>query len=130
MGSMNYLQRVGHSSCIRCNFETNDKMSFAAQDAAMLAHLAEFHPDWQTDGGASILPKRLPRSKEDVLRQAREALEFNFSDCVPELNCGECEKRREAIAAINVILGEPLPGSTVHEPGCPCGFCKMGSTRA
>jgi len=25
---------------------------------------------------------------------------------------------------------ESKAGSTVHEPGCPCGFCKAGWTRA
>ena len=45
----NFMQRVGHSSCIRCDFETDDAMSFEAQDAAMMAHLAEKHPNWQTE---------------------------------------------------------------------------------
>jgi len=25
---------------------------------------------------------------------------------------------------------EPKAGSTVHEAGCPCGFCKAGFTKA
>ena len=50
MGSNNYyMQRIGQSSCIRCEFETNEKMSFAEQDAAMMAHLVEKHPDWMTE---------------------------------------------------------------------------------
>ena len=49
MASINYLQRIGKSSCIRCEFETNEKMSFAEQDAAMMAHLVEKHPDWMTE---------------------------------------------------------------------------------
>lgn len=27
-----------------------------------------------------------------------------------------------------VAGSSPVPGSTVHSPGCVCGFCKMGST--
>ena len=27
-----------------------------------------------------------------------------------------------------VAGSSPVPGSTVHAPGCVCGFCKMGST--
>jgi len=27
-------------------------------------------------------------------------------------------------------LEDAEAGSTVHEPGCPCGFCKAGWTRA
>lgn len=106
MGSMNYMQRVGHSSCIRCNFETDDEMSFQDQDAAMMVHLAENHPDWQTDGGASILKDRMPKPNEDVMRLAREALEFNWSLCDADMGCAECEKKRVAIDAINVKLGD------------------------
>ena len=106
MGSMNYMQRVGHTSCLRCEFETSDDMSFQEQDAAMDAHLAEFHPNWMTDGGASILKERMPRSNEDIMRQAREALEFNFIQCTPDMNCIECEKKQAAIAAINKALGD------------------------
>jgi hypothetical protein len=60
MGSVNYMQRVGHSSCIRCDFETSDDMPFEEQDAAMMAHLAEKHPNWMTDGAMAKLPKPCP----------------------------------------------------------------------
>lgn len=65
MASNNFMQRVGKSSCVRCEFETDESMSFAAQDAAMMAHLAEKHPGWMTDGGASILKNRMPKSDKD-----------------------------------------------------------------
>jgi hypothetical protein len=61
MEQVNFLQRVGHASCIRCDFETSDRMSFEEQNAAMNAHLTEKHPDWMTDGGASIRKDRLPK---------------------------------------------------------------------
>lgn len=44
--SQGYLQRVGHSKCIRCPFETSDEMSFAQQDEAMERHLGVAHPGW------------------------------------------------------------------------------------
>lgn len=65
MARNNYMQRVGKSSCIRCDFETDEKMSFQEQDAAMLDHLTEKHPDWMTDGGASIIKARLPVSDKE-----------------------------------------------------------------
>lgn len=74
MVNMNYMQRVGHSSCIRCNFETDDKMSFQEQDEAMRVHLAENHPDWMTDGGASILKDRLPKEMVTVPKQEYDSL--------------------------------------------------------
>lgn len=58
--TQNYLQRVGHSSCIRCDFETSGQMTFDEQDRAMMEHLAAEHPGWQTDGGKSIKQDRLP----------------------------------------------------------------------
>jgi hypothetical protein len=68
------IQRVGHVSCIRCDFETTDEMSFADQDAAMVAHLAEKHPDWMIDGGASILPERMPISDAERIKRLEAAL--------------------------------------------------------
>jgi hypothetical protein len=47
--AMNYMRRVGKSSCIRCEFETDEAQSFAEQDAALMAHLAEKHPNWMTE---------------------------------------------------------------------------------
>ena len=49
VGERNYMQRVGKSSCIRCEFETDEAQSFAEQDVAMMAHLAEKHPNWMTE---------------------------------------------------------------------------------
>ena len=49
MSSANYMQRIGHSRCIRCEFETTYEMSFAEQDAALMAHLEEAHPNWMFD---------------------------------------------------------------------------------
>ena len=47
---VNYMQRVGHVRCIRCAFETSDDMTFDQQDAALMLHLAEKHPNWMFDG--------------------------------------------------------------------------------
>jgi len=49
MANVNYMQRVGKSSCIRCDFETDETQSFAAQDLAMSLHLNEAHPNWQIE---------------------------------------------------------------------------------
>ena len=83
MDIRNYAQRVGKSSCVRCDFDTDESMSFADQDEAMRAHLEEKHPGWQTDGGASILKRRMPVSDADQIAaleqentRLREALEL------------------------------------------------------
>ena len=69
------LQQVEHSSCIRClDFETSDGMSFGEQKAALFAHLNEKHPGWQTDGGASILERRLPKADKDRIAELEEKL--------------------------------------------------------
>jgi hypothetical protein len=49
MATMNYMQRVGRSYCIRCDFETDEAQSFIEQDEAMSKHLAEKHPNWLTE---------------------------------------------------------------------------------
>lgn len=63
---MNYMQRVGHSRCVRCDFETSDDMTFEQQDAAMMAHLADRHPNWmaeQVTAEPSPEPKAAPASE-------------------------------------------------------------------
>ena len=101
MDSVNYMQRVGHSSCIRCDFETSDEMPFKEQDAAMMAHLAEKHPNWMTDG---------------VTMQERP------SDWKPLTTYQE----GDVVTPFGTIS---KAGSTVHKVGCLCGFCKMGDTK-
>lgn len=49
MANANFMMRVGKSSCIRCDFETDEAMSFTAQDAAMMEHLKVAHPKWMTE---------------------------------------------------------------------------------
>ena len=132
MGSVNYMQRVGHSSCVRCEFETSDEMSFEEQDAAMMAHLAEKHPDWQTDGGASILKKRLPGGNAEV---AMRAVMRTVSDYTSQMDKEELAQFASSLTTYALRLKEEFAdfrkvGSTVHAPGCECSFCKMGSTRA
>lgn len=41
--------RVGNSSCSRCEFETDPALSFEDQDASMMKHLEEKHPNWMTE---------------------------------------------------------------------------------
>ncbi len=71
MGHANYMQRMGHSSCIRCDFETSDDMTFEQQDAALHAHLELAHPDWMTTPLTSEQLKRAnmvltPLSKKEI----------------------------------------------------------------
>lgn len=49
MTTVNYRQRVGHASCVRCDYVTRDEMSFEEQDAAMMKHLEEKHPNWMLE---------------------------------------------------------------------------------
>jgi len=35
----------------------------------------------------------------------------------------------QILETIFTVEEEPKAGSTVHEAGCPCGFCKMGATK-
>ena len=49
MDSMNYLQRVGNTRCIRCDFETDASKPFAEQDADLMEHLTAKHPNWMFD---------------------------------------------------------------------------------
>jgi hypothetical protein len=58
MSAANYMMRTGHSSCLRCEFETRDDMPFNEQDEVMRKHLEDAHPDWMTDGGKSIKENR------------------------------------------------------------------------
>ena len=64
MSGVGFLQRVGHCSCVRCEFETSDDMTFEEQDEALMKHLEEQHPGWMTDGGKSIRKDRLPKLQE------------------------------------------------------------------
>ncbi len=63
-----YVQRTGHSRCVRCDFETSDAMSFEQQDIAMHQHLDEVHPGWLLDGtGKDRCPfKATPLPTNDV----------------------------------------------------------------
>jgi hypothetical protein len=77
--SMNYMQRVGKSSCIRCDFETDESQSFAEQDAAMHAHLAEKHPNWMTEPLTAeqqkALNQRCMDPKDRRIRELEEQLQ-------------------------------------------------------
>ena len=113
MGSVNYMQRVGHSSCIRCDFETSDEMSFEEQDAALMAHLAEKHPDWMTDGATLKKPEPCPS--------------YNGNGGYD--NTSARRGHSSAFQALEEFANFRKAGSTVHAPGCECGFCKFGDTK-
>ncbi len=49
MTTANYMQRMGFSRCVRCEFTTEGIVDFAEQDKAMMAHLSEKHPNWMTE---------------------------------------------------------------------------------
>ena len=53
--SVNYMQRVGPNSCIRCNYVTDASKSFFEQGADLHKHLDEEHPGWLLDG-AKFMP--------------------------------------------------------------------------
>ena len=112
MGQINFLQRVGHASCVRCDFETSDSMSFEEQDTAMNAHLTEKHPDWMTDGGASIRKDRLPKPAptEAVVARMQGAIDALRHNSCP-VCCGKpisgkpcvCEGSGDAVMAYGGI---------------------------
>jgi hypothetical protein len=62
--SVNYMQRVGPDSCVRCDFVTDASKSFAEQDADMHKHLDEQHPGWMLDGLRSAQPVESDESWE------------------------------------------------------------------
>ena len=64
MAQANFMQRVGKSSCIRCEFETDETMSFADQDAALMAHLKVAHPRWMLE---PLTPEQTARLAERQL---------------------------------------------------------------
>lgn len=131
MSANNYMQRMGPSSCVRCDFETSDETPFEEQDAAIHAHLEEEHPDWMTDGGASVLKHRLAGWQSSPMYQVGDTVQ-------PFGVVAETSKVGGAIDALGVqwsvgidvaAEGSDRTGYTVHEIGCTCGFCKMGSTK-
>ena len=141
------LQQVEHSSCIRClDFETSDGMSFGEQKAALFAHLNEKHPGWQTDGGASILERRLPKAEKDRIvdleRQLADCAEH--TDLAPHEGC-ECKlctalnqlesqlaemaalkARAEAAEAQVKALSAPVTEEEMHAVYlCACAYCML-----
>ena len=98
MPEINYMQRVGHSRCIRCDFETSDEMSFEQQDAAIMAHLTEKHPNWMIDGGASILKDRLQKSPQDQIEELKdkERKRVKRGDLITDLMIGRSALLRAA----------------------------------
>ena len=114
MDIRNYAQGVGKSSCVRCDFDTDESMSFADQDEAMRAHLEEKHPGWQTDGGASILKRRMPVSDADKIAaleqentRLREALEATAYMMVAP---GVPVSRPGIVAALRIAVKEGADG--------------------
>ena len=111
------LQQVEHSSCIRClDFETSDGMSFGEQKAALFAHLNEKHPGWQTDGGASILERRLPKSEKDrIVDLERQLAEMAV-----------LKARAEAAEAQVKALSAPVTEEEMHAVYlCACAYCML-----
>ena len=83
-------QRVGHSSCIRCDFTTTDEMSFDEQDAALMAHLTEKHPDWMTDGVVGNWLKNIavPAEPQDAITKDDDLIIDH--QCGHSNGCGYC----------------------------------------
>ncbi len=80
------LQRIGHVSCVRCNYETLDSMTFEEQDIVMKEHLADKHPDWMTDGGASIISERLAKSDAERIADLERYLADAYTALGPGVN--------------------------------------------
>ncbi len=74
-----YMQRVGHSRCVRCDYETSDSMSFAEQDAAMHKHLDSEHPGWLLDGSG----KNKGQCSMSELKTAKDLQEL-YEDCMAD----------------------------------------------
>jgi chromosome segregation ATPase len=96
MASNNFMQRVGHSSCIRCDFETDDAMSFVEQDAAMMAHLADKHPNWHTEKLTPEQERRLAARWQDPRDKRIEELEADVAKFRREIDL-----RVEQASALN-----------------------------
>ena len=79
MASANFMQRVGKSSCIRCEFETDESMSFEAQAAAMTAHLEEKHPNWLSEPLTAAQQARLDDLLKTLDQRRIEELEKEFA---------------------------------------------------
>jgi hypothetical protein len=129
-------------------------MSFEEQDAAMMTHLAEKHPDWMTDGGASILKHRVPggdikqavqwleegnviktrRLPNRVIKRVEHVL-YSMSEELYQRGATACWEPMWGFDMLMLqatdyeLVSDPRAGSTVHDVCCTCGFCKMGSTR-
>jgi len=115
VGQTNYMHRMGHVSCIRCDFETSDDMSFEEQDAIMITHLTVCHPNWQTDGGASIIKGRLPKSAEELLRESLATLQTKYD--ILAARYAFHENQRLCIGFNGGCDGD-LEG-TEHDENCP-----------
>jgi hypothetical protein len=84
------------------------------------------------------LEKHDPGSEESK-KIAEQILETVFSPSeqtvISTLHCPECGEEatyQDAMGTLwdsNAHHWQDRTGSTVHEPGCSCGFCKMGSTK-
>ena len=110
MASINYhIQRIGKSSCIRCEFETNEKMSFAEQDAAMMAHLAEKHPDWMTEPLTRQQEQRLAKlhltpDQRRIAELEQQLAALSWARITPETKFDR---------SLDYLLGRPLRGCSV-----------------
>lgn len=65
------------------------------------------------------------------MSDARRKIEELYAE-LEKHDPGSEESKRIAEQILEVVFGgvpEGKEGSTVHAPGCPCEFCKIGDTK-
>ena len=123
--SVNYMQRVGPDSCIRCDFVTNASKSFAEQDADMHKHLDEKHPGWLLDRVTSASQSlaqpetlKLKDLSELVAKLKEDVLGYDEGEMML-VNANELNDLINGYDTLLLLIGS-------NGPDTCCGSCNIG----
>lgn len=97
---LNYMQRIGNSRCVRCDYQTSASDSFEKQDKDLMDHLAAVHPSWMLEG--------VQQSATKPLASPPVAARMNTCTCNPNIckcDIGCCPCQDEPLAT-------PIPEGT------------------